>query len=170
MQQIHAKVRYLPRYPVGCFEGQPHFARQIEAARRLAPAESHRGHAAVMLSCGESLDFCRAEQTLRELWPLDAVHLLRCPVQSWAEALVVAPGTGSWLQHYVMREIQQRDPTLLVILDRGPGEYGELRPLHSLAARLRAWGATAPVAVLRMHADQEVEWLATPGALLENTG
>ncbi len=170
MQQIYANVRQLPRYPVGCFEGQPHFARQIEAARRLAPAEGHRGHAAVMLSCGESLEIQRAEEALRELWPLDAVHLVRFPVPSWDEALVVAPGTSSWLRHYVMREIQRRDPTLLVILDRGPGEDGDLCSLHSLVARLREWGATAPVAALRVNADWEVEWLSTPAAVLENTG
>jgi hypothetical protein len=160
----------LRRSPRGCFEGQPQFARQIDAAVRLAPVEAHRGHAALLLSCGNANEIRRAQVALHELWPLDVVHALPCPIGSWAHALEDAPGTASWLQHYVMREVQQRGPSLLAILARGHGAGGEdTRVLPAVIGMLRVWGATSPIAALRIHENQGVEWLVTP-ALLEETG
>jgi hypothetical protein len=155
MQQLHpshgSRLRRVLRHPIGRFEGQPQFARQIDAALRLAPAEAYRGHSAVLLSCGDADDVRRAEAALRERWPVDAVHAVQCPIQSWTDALDGAPGAGSWLQHWLLREIHRRDPTLLAIVDRGrrAGDE-ETRALHALIALLRGWGVTTRIVALRV--------------------
>lgn len=172
MQPIHAFAQspVLKRSPRGCFQGQPHFARQIDAALRLAPVEAHRGRSALLLSCGNAAEIRRAREALHELWPLDVVHTLPCPIGSWAQALQETPGAASWLEHYVMREVRQRGPTLLAILARSQqAGSGDASVLPAVIGMLRVWGATSPVAALRVREDRELEWLLTP-ALLEETG
>ena len=175
MQPIHStstrSIRSLHHDPLVCFEGERRFARQVDAARRLAPAEAYRGHAALLLSCGEPDAEVPAERALRELRTLDAVHSLRCPIQSWNEVLETAPGATSWLEHYVMREIRRQDPILLAILVPGSSPQSEDRSaLEALVSTLRGWGASPPIAALRIHSNEEVEWLVAPAGFLEATG
>ncbi len=129
MQQLHqSHAIHGPhlRYPLGCFQGPPQVACEIDAA-------------------------------LSGLWPLDAVHPIRFPTQSWAEAPKGTPGTTSWLQHHVMREIHQLGPTLLAMLDRCHTEGNrDALAVHALITPPRGWGATSPVAVLRLHADERL--------------
>jgi hypothetical protein len=116
----------------------------------------------LLLSCGSPAASDRAEEALRERWPIDHLDLMRCPIASWSAAAEGASGTASWLRHYVVREMRQRDPGLLAVL-AGPGSGGgEASAARAFVGRLREWGATAPVAVLRVDEDREVEWLLTP--------
>ena len=59
---------------------------------------------------------------------------------------------------------------LVAILARGRrAGSGDTNVLPAVIGMLRVWGATSPVAALRVHEDRGVEWLVTP-PLLEETG
>ncbi len=109
-------------------------------------------------------------ESLRELWPLDAVHPLPLPLGCWSEALHEAPGTRSWLASYVMREIDRRDPSLLSLLVRADPVGAEEPTPRQRVALLRRWGRHAPVAALRVAPDGGLEWLAAPPTRLDDTG
>lgn len=160
-----------PRLPATA-QGPPHLARQVGAAARLAPAEAFRGHVAVLLCPVEPGSLGPAEAALQEVWPVDAVHALRCPVREWSQALRTTSGTACWLEHYVMREIQRRDPpSLLAILHRhGSGPAPEPLEAPGLVMLMRRWGVTCPVAVLGVADGGEVEWLSAPGSRLQHAG
>jgi hypothetical protein len=152
-------------------EAEPRFARQIAAASRIAPLEPFRGRAAVLLSCGAAPQRGAAELALREQWPLDAVHHLALPIRSWAEALDEAPGTGSWLARYAMREIHRRDPCLVAILERGgAGGAAGAPDVRDLLALLHRWGAAVPLAALGVQPDGTVDWLAAAPPSLRRSG
>jgi hypothetical protein len=152
-------------------QGPPHFARQVGAAARLAPAEAFRGHAAVLLCPVEPGPLHPAEAALRDAWPVDAVHALRCPIREWSQALETATGTACWLEHYVMREVQRRDPSLLAIL-HGNGSGPVPGPLDApgLVMLMRRWGVACPIAVLGVADGGEIEWLAAPDPRLQHAG
>jgi hypothetical protein len=169
MQNLHRGHRSSGRalrQPSASLQGPRQFALQIDAALRLAPADGFRGSSAVLLSCGEPAELCQVENALRSLWPLDAVHPLPLPIRSWEEALGGRPGTESWLQHYVMREVHERGPSLVAILDRSPtGRSGDVQDSRPLVGMLRQWGSKSPVAVLRTCGGEDVEWVVAPAAV-----
>ena len=148
------------RRAMASFRGPSHFARQIDAALRVAPVAPFRRQAAVLLGC-QGTDLLRAEVALRERWPLDAVHAVELPMRSWRQALQDEPGTASWLRRYALREIERRDPSLVAILaGASPQGHAGQDDAQALVARLRSWGVAAPVAALRL--GTRVEWLVAP--------
>ncbi len=135
-----------------------HFARQIDAAHRLAPCEPYRGHAALLLSCGDADGLEEAEVALRDAWSPDAVHRLHCPLPSWEIVSSGARGASSWLGQFITRALAEHDPSLVALLDR-PGRAGPRSAVaQALVARLRGWGVTCPIAVVRVAEDGEVAW------------
>lgn len=153
------------------FEGEARFARQIDVSLRLAPAEAQWGTTAVLLGCGARDELRRAAGAVRDRCRVDVVDPLSLPVVSWSRAIEAAPGTESWLQHYVMREVRRRAPSLVTILaPSGAGDEVETRFLPILIGRLRSWGVNVPIAALRVREGHQIEWLVEPPTVLEEAG
>jgi hypothetical protein len=153
--QTFSSLRRVARRP--SVAAPTRFAAQIQAAERVAPAETYRGQVALLLSCGSAMGREAAERALRDVWPVEVVHHLHCPIPCWSEALSVPPGAESWLQHYLMRELATREPSLVAVLDTQMGEQPTGRGFVSL---LRRWGVGAPVALLRCEARGGMRELA----------
>ena len=148
--------------PGGPIQGPPHVARQLEVASRLTPAEDFRAHVALLVSCGDGAGLHQAKEALCELCPLDAIHALPLPAESWADVMEGAPGTTPWLERYVMREVNKREPSLVALLEHCRPDGSRDPDVHAFAERLRSWDPRFPVAVVRSRV--EAEWAAAPEA------
>ena len=154
-----ARARRTPRAAriVG-FDGPAHFARQIVAGCGVAPAEASRGRRALLFGAVSSDHVELAERAIRERWLVEAVEARACIVDGWQRLADETPGTLSWLQGYVLREIQRHEPDAIALLDPSGDLRGAARAVWWIRSAI---GGVTPIASLHPTERGGLRWGAT---------